>query len=229
MSARIPLFVFASTVVTVIACAKPVNDGNACFQTSECNSSSVCAQTVYGKFCMKQCSADDVRCTNGESCLRSSDIGFGGAGGEGGVGGAGGMAGDGGSGGAGGTAGTGGAGGDGGSAGFGGTGGLGGVGGSFDDEIWVCLPGGNFLETSELVVRMIGQVCDYSIECERGGVCVCIGSATCSGQGKTGPTCERLCDPTVINECPRFGDIQPQCTDLGTGRGFCDPDTVTGN
>jgi hypothetical protein len=53
---------------------------------------------------------------------------------------------------------------------------------------------------------------------------VCIPGATCEldSQGKDGPTCEEICNPDAINECPR----QAECTDLGTGRGFCDPTTI---
>ncbi|MBW1831912.1 MAG: hypothetical protein JRJ10_09490, partial [Deltaproteobacteria bacterium] len=66
MTARALLLPFALTTAFLIACVKPVNDGNACFDTSECRGGSVCAATVYGKFCMKQCEADDVHCENGE-------------------------------------------------------------------------------------------------------------------------------------------------------------------
>ena len=260
MKARAPLLLLAMATAIVVACAKPINDGNACFQSSECHNGSVCAATVYGDFCMKKCSVDVVRCDNGEACLRSSEVGFGGAGGEGGAGGIGGGGGaqTGGSGGAGGQAGAGGesgvgggggaggeagsaggggqageggaggrgggaAGGSGGEGGVGGMGGIGGAGGMAEEEIWVCLPGN--LENSEYIPRIIGQICEYSIDCVRGGVCVCIPGATCSGQGKSGPTCEEICDPNIANQCPRG----LACTDLGTGRGFCDPSTFEGN
>lgn len=199
MKARVPLLLLVLLAASFAACAKPINDGNACFQTSECQSGSICADTAYGKFCLKQCSPDVVRCENGESCLRTSDLGLGGAGGEGGAGGAGGVA------------------------------GAGGVGGAQEEEFWVCLPGAGQLETSEILPRVTGQVCDFSIECALAHVCVCIPGATCTGEGRNGPTCQWLCDPTLINECPRIGDIQPECTDLGTGRGFCDPSTIQSN
>jgi hypothetical protein len=87
----------------------------------------------------------------------------------------------------------------------------------------VCLPGR--LENPNFIPRIIGQVCDYSIDCVLGGVCVCVPGETCEGQGKTGPTCEELCNPDIANQCPRG----QACTDLGTGRGFCDPSTITEN
>ena len=80
MKARAPLLVLATLIAVVVACAKPINDGNACFQPSECRSGSTCAATAYGKFCMKKCDPEVVRCENGEACLQSSDVGFGGAG-----------------------------------------------------------------------------------------------------------------------------------------------------
>ncbi len=179
------------------ACVKPINDGNACFQSTECHGGSVCAATVYGNYCMKRCDVDTVRCEpDFEACLLSSDIGVGGTGGE---------------------------------AGFGGVGGAAGTGGSSMDidagpvdpeagEIWVCLPGR--LENPDYFPRVRGQVCDYSIDCGVGLVCVCTEGATCSGQGKDGPTCEELCDPDVVSLiCP---DQRP-CIDLGTGRGYCEP------
>ena len=88
----------------------------------------------------------------------------------------------------------------------------------------MCLTGD--LENPDFIPRIIGQICDYSLDCEVGGVCVCIPGATCEGEGKNGPTCQRLCDPTIINQCPGINDIQPECTDLGDGRGFCDPTTI---
>jgi hypothetical protein len=30
----------------------------------------------------------------------------------------------------------------------------------------------------------------------------------------------------MLNECPVILEVQPECTDLGEGRGFCDPTTV---
>ena len=206
----------------VVACVKPINDGNACFQSTECNGGSVCAATVYGKYCMQRCDIDTVRCEpDFEACLLSSDVGFGGMGGDSGFGGMGGDSGFGGMG------GVGGMGGMGGAAGAGGTD----MGSDIDagpvdpeaEEIWVCLPGR--LENPNFIPRVIGQICDYSIDCVTGGVCVCIPGATCSGQGKNGPTCEELCDPSVLIQCPRG----LACTDLGNGRGFCDPSTFEEN
>lgn len=265
MTARSALPWLTLLLLAAYACAKPISDSAPCFQSSECNSGSICAGTVYGKYCLRSCSADVVRCDNGEACLLSSDVGFGGAGGEGGAGGASGAGGEAGAGGVGGTAGSSGAGGAGGEAGagglggtaggggqagaggasggggsagsagssggggeggfggFAGFGGIGGAGGGLEEEVWVCLPGD--LQNTDFIPRIIGQVCDYSIDCVRGGVCVCVPGATCSGQGKSGPTCEELCDPSIVNQCPRG----LACTDLGTGRGFCDPSTFEGN
>jgi hypothetical protein len=208
MTARSALPSILILLLGASACAKTISDGDPCFQSSECNGGSICAATVYGKFCMKTCSPDVVRCDNLEACLRTSEVGFGGAGGAGGEAGQGGV---------------GGLGGSGGEAGQAGSGGSGGAGGEVDEEVWVCLPGD--LQSPDFIPRVIGQVCDYSVDCVRGGVCVCIPGATCAGQGKNGPTCEELCDPSVINQCPRG----LACTDLGTGRGFCDPSTFEGN
>ena len=96
----------------------------------------------------------------------------------------------------------------------------------WEEEVWVCLPG--HLEKLDYFPRDIGQVCDYSLDCQLGLICVCIPGATCAAgsEGRNGPTCQRLCDPSMINECPRVLDLQPECTDLGDGRGFCDPTTV---
>jgi len=215
MTVRLALLWLLLAPLAAYGCAKPIGDGSSCFQSSECNGGSICAATVYGSYCMKTCDEETVRCDDGQACLLSSEVGFGGSGGGSG---AGGEAGDGG---AGGEAGSGG--GSGGSAGAAGTDGEGGVGGQAEEEVWVCLPGD--LNNPDFIPRIIGQVCDYSVDCVRGGVCVCIPGATCSGQGKNGPTCEELCDPTVVNQCPRG----LACTDLGTGRGFCDPSTFEGN
>jgi hypothetical protein len=259
MTARSALPWLSLVLLAAYACAKPVGNGNPCFQSSECNGGSICADTVYGKYCMRTCDVETVRCDNGEACLLSSDVGFGGSGGaggfagmggaggqggaagasgmggqagiggqggEGGVSGAGGNAGSSGTGGVSGAGGSSGAGGESGTSGAGGVagfGGQGGAGGAVEEEIWVCLPGD--LSNPNFIPRIIGQVCEYSVECVRGGVCVCIPGATCSGQGKNGPTCEELCDPTVVNQCPRG----LACTDLGTGRGFCDPSSFEGN
>jgi hypothetical protein len=100
-----------------------------------------------------------------------------------------------------------------------------------EEALWVCLPGE--LQNPDYVARELGTICDYSVDCVVGGVCVCIPGATCEGEGKNGPTCQRLCDPAVLNQCPivNVGEqqFQLQCTDLGTGRGFCDPTTVSVN
>jgi hypothetical protein len=211
MNPRALLLPFALLTVLLFACAEPLNEGGACFQTTECRSGSICAETVfqtsagvYETYCMKVCDAEQVRCGNGASCLESADVvydleGTGGMGGDGGVGG------------------------DGGAGGIGGIGGIGGVGGAAP-ELWLCLPGQ--LENPEYFPRDIGFLCDVSLDCVLGGVCVCIPGATCEGEGRNGPTCQRICDPTAINECPRVAEVAPECTDLGDGRGFCDPTTI---
>jgi len=209
MTARALLLPFALMPALLFACVKPVNDGNACFQSSECRAGSICAGTVYGKFCMRQCGPEVVHCQDGESCLRSEELpdqGTGGAGGDGGAGGEGGA---------------GGAGGQGAAGGAGGEGGAGGV-----DEIWVCLPGD--LEKPDFVPRGLLDLCDYSLDCELGLLCVCIPGAICNPDDplRSGPTCQRLCDPSMINQCPRILELQPECSDLGDGRGFCDPTTI---
>lgn len=182
---------FAAVMLSAIGCAKPINDGGACFQNSECRSESICAQTVYGNFCMQRCTQDQVRCASGASCLRAREVGA--------------------------DPGT-----------DGGTDGGAGTGGDMDagtEPLYACLPAR--LEIPGYVPRILGQVCDVSLDCELGAICVCIPGAICEGEGKNGPTCQRLCDPTILNQCPIINNIQPQCTDLGDGRGFCDITTVT--
>jgi hypothetical protein len=122
--------------------------------------------------------------------------------------------------------GVGGSAGMGGAGGQGGSGGQGGVGGAGEDEIWVCLPGALNLQTTEIIPRVTGSPCDYSIECMVGGVCVFNPAGMCSGQGLEGPTCcGELCNPEIANQCP--GGLV--CIDLGTGRGFCGPAVAEGN
>ena len=117
-----------------------------------------------------------------------------------------------------------GAGGQGGAGGEGGEGGAGG--GDGNDDLWVCLPGR--LENPDYVAADLLEQCDYSIDCDLGLICVCLPGANCDPDDplKSGPTCQRICDPMVLNECPAFQEVQPQCTDLGDGRGFCDPTTI---
>lgn len=202
MSARAPLFYLALASVSFAACSGPTSDGYPCYESSECNGGSVCAETVYGNYCLETCSVETVFCENGRSCLQTEPLpdGAGGAGGDAGLGGAGGMA---------------------------GMGGEGGMGGGGEERLWVCMPGD--VQDPNFVPRIIGQICSYSIECEVGAVCVCIPGATCEGEGKNGPTCQRLCNSAMINQCPQILDIQPDCTDLGDGRGFCDPTTLVNN
>ena len=74
MNPRALLLPFALLTALLFACAKPINDGGACFQSSECRGGSICAETVYGNYCMKVCSADQVRCGSGASCLESAEV-----------------------------------------------------------------------------------------------------------------------------------------------------------
>jgi hypothetical protein len=204
MNPRALLLPFALLTALLFACAKPLNDGSACFQTSECRGGSICAETVYGNFCMKVCSAEEVRCDSGASCLESAEAldDLDGIGGGSGAGGQGGMGGE---------------------AGAGGLGGLGGMGGA-PPGLWLCLPGE--LENPDYFPRDIGFVCDVSLDCVFGAVCVCVPGATCEGEGRNGPTCQRICNLGASQPCPNVADLTPQCTDLGDGRGFCDPTTI---
>jgi hypothetical protein len=193
MTDRAFLLPFAMMTALVFACAKPIRDGNACFQSSECGGGSACARTAYGNYCLELCSVDTVRCEDGASCLQSGELGPApDAGIDAGV--------------------------DAGTDADAGT----------EDQFWVCLPAK--LENPSYVPRDLGQICDASIDClvQVGLICVCIPGATCEpgSEGRNGPTCQRLCDPAVINQCPQVLDLQPQCTDLGDGRGFCDPTTL---
>jgi|GEM_PF-2200898 len=207
MTARALLSTFALTTALLLGCVKPISNGDACYDSSECHGGSVCAATVHGKFCFEECQAETVFCEDGEACLQSGELSTG-TGGTGGAGATGGVGGTGGAGGTGGVGGTGGAGPDAGTG----------------DQLWVCLTGD--LQKQDYFPRIIGQICEVSLDCEVGLVCVCIPGAICAGEGKNGPTCQRLCDSSIINQCPRVNDVQPECTDLGNGRGFCDPTTL---
>ncbi len=226
MTVRAFLFPSALMMTLLFACAGPVNNGNACFDSSECRSGSICAETVYGKYCFAECGPEEVHCEDDEACLRSEELpeGAGGMGGNAGMGGTGGVGGIGGTGGEAGAGGAGGAGGETGAGGEAGAGGEGGVGGA--DELWVCLPG--HLEKPDYVPAGILDQCDYSLDCDLGLICVCLPGAICNPDDplKSGPTCQRLCNPAILNECPMVFELQPDCTDLGDGRGFCDPTTI---
>ena len=73
-----------------VACVQPVNNGNACFDTAECREGSICAGTVYGEYCMRECGPELIPCQDYEAFVRSEELprGAGGAGGGGGAGGA---------------------------------------------------------------------------------------------------------------------------------------------
>ncbi len=92
--------------------------------------------------------------------------------------------------------------------------------------LYVCLPGQ--LEKPDYVPAELLDLCDYSLDCDLGLVCVCIPGAICDIDDplQSGPTCQRLCEPLSVNQCPRVLEFQPQCTDLGDDRGFCDPTTL---
>ena len=219
MNVRALFVLFALMTAFLVACVKPVNNGNACFDTSECRGGSICAATVYGQYCFRECGPEVIQCQDDEACVRSEEAtgGTGGAGGAGGIGGAGG-AGD--TGGAGGTAGSAGAGGAGGMAGAGGAGGV------DPNEIWVCLTGS--LENPDYVPAGLLEQCDYSLDCDVGLICVCIPGANCdpSSEFRSGPTCQRICDPELA-QCSAIPGVQPAlCVDLDDGRGFCDPTTI---
>jgi hypothetical protein len=94
-----------------------------------------------------------------------------------------------------------------------------------ETDFWVCLPGE--LNDENFTPVLIGAVCTYSIDCELGGICVCLDGQDCNFDNvdRTGPVCVEVCDPTAANRCP----FQQACADLGTGRGFCDPTTAQAN
>lgn len=116
---------------------------------------------------------------------------------------------------------VGGAGGAGGEAGAGGMGGSGG--GGIPTDLFVCLPGAD-LDADDFEPVLIGEICTVSIDCELGGICVCLEGENCdlSDGDRDGPICVEVCDPTMLNRCP----LQQACVDLGDGRGFCDPMSV---
>lgn len=115
---------------------------------------------------------------------------------------------------------VGGTGGDGagGHAGAGGTGGSAGTGTPTD--FFVCLPGEE-LDAEGFEPVEIGQPCTVSLDCTFGGICVCLEGQNCDldNSQRDGPVCVEICDPTMVSRCP----FQQVCTDLGNGRGFCDP------
>ena len=117
---------------------------------------------------------------------------------------------------------TGGAGGEGGGgeAGSGGAGGAGGTG--VPTDFFVCLPGEE-LDAQDFEPVEIGQPCMVSLDCTFGGICVCLTGQNCDldDSERDGPVCVEVCDPTMVSRCP----FQQVCTDLGNGRGFCDPDS----
>lgn len=92
-------------------------------------------------------------------------------------------------------------------------------------DFFVCLPGE--LDNEDFTPVLIGSVCTYSMDCELGGICVCLDGQDCDLENidRTGPVCVEVCDPTIVSLCP----FQQACMDLGNGRGFCDPATVQPN
>ncbi len=185
------LCVLASTVV--FGCSDPARISSACFDTASC-SSGVCTVTVYGNYCLSTCTADIIRCDDGQACVQGEGLPS-----DGGV--------------------------DGGlDAGVdGGTDADSGVEGEAD--FWVCLPGE--LDNEDFTPVLIGEVCTYSIDCELGGICVCLDGQNCDLENvdRDGPVCVEACDATVVSLCP----FQQACLDLGNGRGFCDPASTPTN
>jgi len=92
-------------------------------------------------------------------------------------------------------------------------------------DFFVCLPGE--LNNENFTPILIGGVCTYSIDCELGGICVCLDGQDCDLENaeRAGPVCVEVCDATVVNQCP----FQQVCVELGNGRGFCDPTTAQAN
>ena len=160
----------------------------------------MCAETVYGDYCMRRCDPDVILCEPDlEACLRSGDLGAGGGGGAGGT-----------------------------------DGGINPDAGTEPQEVWVCLPRQLENPPPEYPgpIRIgSGVFCEYSMDCELGGICVCPEGANCERDtpGQNGPTCQQVCDPTGPNLCPLVFGALPQCTPLDTGRGFCDPTTLIPN
>lgn len=88
--------------------------------------------------------------------------------------------------------------------------------------LYVCLPGN--LNDPDFEPVEIDGLCTYSLDCVVGGICVCLEGQNCDLEDseRDGPVCVEICDPTMVNRCP----FQQACSDLGNGRGFCDPDTT---
>ena len=102
---------------------------------------------------------------------------------------------------------------------MGGAGGEGGAGGSLvPTDFFVCLPGEQ-LQAPEFEPVEIGQLCEVSLDCTFGGICVCPEDENCAldDPEREGPLCLEICDPTMVSRCP----FQQPCLDLGDGRGFC--------
>ncbi len=94
-----------------------------------------------------------------------------------------------------------------------------------DPDFFVCLPGE--LDNEDFTPVLIGGLCTYSIDCELGGICVCLDGQDCdlTNAERQGPVCVEVCDATRANQCP----FQQACVELGNGRGFCDPTTAMTN
>jgi len=177
LRARSLLFLLTCTVAS--GCSDPARISSACFDTAGC-ASGVCTITAYGRYCLSTCTADMVRCDDGQACVQGAGL-FSDGGVDGGADADAGVEGE--------------------------------------ADFWVCLPGE--LNNEDFTPVLIGDVCTYSIDCELGGICVCLDGQDCdlANADRTGPVCVEVCDSTVVSRCP----FEQACVDLGNGRGFCDP------
>ena len=97
-------------------------------------------------------------------------------------------------------------------------------GSSGEDDLWVCLPGAERLQSNSIEAVEVLGVCTYSLDCVLGAICVCIEGQSCDldDPNRGGPICVQICEPDVT-ECP----LRQDCVVLDDGRAFCDPTTST--
>ncbi len=171
MTVRVLSFLCLLICAAAFGCTNPIRTGSPCFDSGECQSRA-CAVTVYGKYCLDTCEADEVLCEEGEACLPAE-----GPPPDGGI--DGGM--------------------DGGTDADAGT--DAGTDAGIDPGFW-CLPGDlnkeDFtpVELGQICTYSLDCVLGGICICRDGRDC------DPESEDQDGPICLRICDPNVINQCP---------------------------